>query len=118
VFLYLDKMAVSDSFAVMLVRLQQTILADGKTIGGRNRLTDERILAIQKYYGLAIRRNTGNLNKMRQAVWAQYFHLNPLIKSLIMGFVRKERIAGVNISEPSQKKKAMIIPSTCIYLKL
>ncbi|XP_028419014.1 uncharacterized protein LOC114544628 [Dendronephthya gigantea] len=33
-------------------------LADGKTIGGRGRLTEEKIKKIQRYYGLAIRQNT------------------------------------------------------------
>lgn len=28
-----------------------------------------------QYYGLAIRRNPGNLEDMRKAVWAGYFHL-------------------------------------------
>lgn len=33
------------------------VLADGKTIGGRGRLTGHAIDTIQIYYGLAIRRN-------------------------------------------------------------
>ena len=33
-------------------------LEDGKTIGGRGRLTEEKIKQIQRYYGLAIRQNT------------------------------------------------------------
>ena len=33
-------------------------LADGKSIGGRGRLSEEKIKQIQKYYGLAIRQNT------------------------------------------------------------
>jgi len=33
-------------------------VADGKPIGGRGRLSDERIKQIQRYYGLAIRQNT------------------------------------------------------------
>ena len=33
-------------------------LADGKSIGGRGHLSDERIKQIQRYYGLAIRQNT------------------------------------------------------------
>jgi hypothetical protein len=35
-------------------------LSDGKTIGGRGRLTETKIKQIQKYYGLAIRQNTIN----------------------------------------------------------
>ena len=33
-------------------------LADGKTVGGRGRLTEKKILQIQRYYGLAIWQNT------------------------------------------------------------
>jgi len=33
-------------------------LADGKPIGGRGRLSEEKIKQIQRYYGLAIRQNT------------------------------------------------------------
>ena len=33
-------------------------LKDGKTIGGKGRLTEEKIKKLQKYYGLAIRQNT------------------------------------------------------------
>lgn len=50
-------------------------LSDGKTIGGRGRLTGAAIKQISIYYGLAIRRNTGSLQKMKEAVWAVYFHL-------------------------------------------
>ena len=50
------------------------VLADGKTIGGKGRLTDVEINKIQAYYGNAIRGNTNNLVKMRNAVWAIFFH--------------------------------------------
>ena len=50
------------------------ILADGKTIGGMNRLTDKEINKMTEYYGNAIRGNSNNLEKMRNAVWAIYFH--------------------------------------------
>lgn len=50
-------------------------LADGKSIGGKGRLTDALIDQIQTFYGLAIRRNSGNLESMKKAVWAVYFHL-------------------------------------------
>lgn len=47
-------------------------LSDGKTIRGR--LTDKIIDELQQYYGMAIRNNTDDLFRMRQAVWATYFH--------------------------------------------
>ena len=45
-------------------------LADGKSVGGRGRLTDMEIKKIQAYYGNAIRGSTNNLVGMRSAVWA------------------------------------------------
>lgn len=49
-------------------------LSDGKTLGGRSRLTDWQIDRIQRMYGNAIRRNKNNFKKMREQVWAVYFH--------------------------------------------
>lgn len=56
-------------------KMSKIKLADDKTIGGKGRLTEANINTIQLYYGLAIRRNTASLEAMRQAVWAEYFHL-------------------------------------------
>lgn len=53
----------------------QAKLSDGKSAGGRGRLTEDAIKNIQTYYGLAIRRNVSSLENMKQAVWAEYFHL-------------------------------------------
>ncbi|MBP1527417.1 MAG: hypothetical protein H9Q66_05815, partial [Spiroplasma ixodetis] len=50
-------------------------LSDGKTIGGKGRLTDAVINKIQQYYGQAIRAHTDNVEDMKRAVWAIYFHL-------------------------------------------
>ncbi|GFV10286.1 uncharacterized protein TNCV_3439721 [Trichonephila clavipes] len=46
------------------------------------RLTDAEIDKLQRYYGLAIRNNSGNLSAMKQAIFAMFFHkistdLNP-----------------------------------------
>lgn len=49
-------------------------LSDGLPVGGRNRLTDQVIDQLQTYYGLAIRKNTSDLQAMKRAVWAIYFH--------------------------------------------
>ncbi|GFW29571.1 uncharacterized protein TNCV_1549821 [Trichonephila clavipes] len=49
-------------------------LSDGKGISGRGRLTDNEILKLQQYYGLAIRRNMNYVSDMFKAVWAIYFH--------------------------------------------
>lgn len=49
-------------------------LSDNKPISGKNRLTDSAIDHLQDCYGLAIRQNLENVEAMRKAVWALYFH--------------------------------------------
>ncbi|GFW70985.1 histone-lysine N-methyltransferase SETMAR [Trichonephila clavipes] len=64
------------------IKIKRQKLEDKKSLGGRNRLTDAEIDKLQRYYGLAIRNNSGNLSAMKQAIWAIFFHkistdLNP-----------------------------------------
>ncbi|GFX70536.1 uncharacterized protein TNCV_875101 [Trichonephila clavipes] len=64
------------------LKLKGKKLEDKESLGGRNRLTDAEIDKLQRYYGLAIRNNSGNLSAMKQAIWAIFFHkistdLNP-----------------------------------------
>lgn len=49
-------------------------LPDGKKLSGKGRLTDVSIDKLQAYYGNAIRENKHDIVKMRQAVWAVFFH--------------------------------------------
>lgn len=49
-------------------------LYDGRSLGGKNRLTDGLIDQLQSYYGNAIRKNTDSLVNMKAVVWAIYFH--------------------------------------------
>lgn len=56
-------------------KLGKTELSDGKTMGGRGRLTNAGINEIQLYYGLAIRRNVNSLFNMQKVVWAEFYHL-------------------------------------------
>ena len=49
-------------------------LSDGKTLGGKGRLTDKEIDNLQLYYGLAIRRNVGDLNGMKESIRAILRH--------------------------------------------
>lgn len=51
-------------------------LPDGKTLGGKGRLTDKLIDKLTVYYGNAIRSNTHSLKSMREAVWATYCHMS------------------------------------------
>ena len=48
-------------------------LPDGKTVGGRGRLTDAFVEKIQNYYGVTIRSNIGKLKDMQNTIWAIYF---------------------------------------------
>ena len=50
--------------------LKKTQLADVKPTGGKGRLTDAEMNKMQAYYGNAKRANKGNLEKLREAVWA------------------------------------------------
>ncbi|GFX65550.1 uncharacterized protein TNCV_5082861 [Trichonephila clavipes] len=57
------------------VKQMSSKLSDGKSIGGKGRLTDRMIDLITTYYGNAIRQNKTCLSDMRKAVWAVYFHI-------------------------------------------
>lgn len=55
--------------------LKGKVLSDGLKIGGKKgRLTDAAIDSLQNYYGLAIRRNPNDLDKMKKDVWAIFLH--------------------------------------------
>ncbi|GFX35991.1 uncharacterized protein TNCV_4215131 [Trichonephila clavipes] len=46
-----------------------------KVLGGRGKLTDSFIDKLQNYYGIAIRSNVNNIEKMQSAVIAAFFSL-------------------------------------------
>ena len=50
-------------------------LADGKTLGGKGRLTLKEIDRLQMFYGLAIRCNAGDVVKMKQDISAILRHI-------------------------------------------
>ena len=50
-------------------------LSDGKSVGGKGRLTDKTIDQMQNYYGKAIRENKGNLPGMKQSIKAIQCHM-------------------------------------------
>ena len=60
-------------------RLSGQILEDGKTIGGRGRLTKDVIESLQNYYGKAIRGNVGDVTKMMKAVQATLQELSLML---------------------------------------
>ena len=74
-------------------------LTDGKSIGGKGRLTDKLIDSLQVYYGKAIRANCHSVPEMKDAVMAiwnhtkstdkdPYHHLCPTGKDSWCGFQR------------------------------
>lgn len=52
-------------------------LADGKGLAGKGRLTDSKIDVLQNYYGLAVRENLDDVNKMAKAIEASLLHVAP-----------------------------------------
>ncbi|GBN24516.1 hypothetical protein AVEN_245862-1 [Araneus ventricosus] len=46
-----------------------------KGLGGKGKLAESFIDKLQNYYGIAIRRNTNNLDKMQSSVFAAVFHV-------------------------------------------
>ncbi|GFX91749.1 hypothetical protein TNCV_3529481 [Trichonephila clavipes] len=73
-----SKLNVLGMFKRMGTRLRKlkqmsSKLSDGKSIGGKGRLTDRMIDLITTYYGNTIRQNKTCLSDMRKAVWAVYF---------------------------------------------
>lgn len=45
-----------------------------ETLSGKNKLTGKMIDKLTVYYGLAIRRNSDSVDKMRDAIWGTYYH--------------------------------------------
>ena len=53
----------------------KTQLADGKTLGGKGRLTEKVINKLQNYFGIAVRQSTGTtVYQLRKAIGAVLFH--------------------------------------------
>lgn len=49
-------------------------MSDDKTVGGKGRLTKERMDSFQRYYGKTIGENKEDLGSMQNATWAILFH--------------------------------------------
>lgn len=52
-----------------------------KGLGGKGKLTGKMIDKLTVYYGLAIRRNTESAEKMKNEIWATYFHYSSTDKN-------------------------------------
>ncbi|GFW02702.1 uncharacterized protein TNCV_2457161 [Trichonephila clavipes] len=73
-------------------------LSDGKTIGGKGRLTDSLIDKLAHYYGNAIRCNSTSVKEMRKAIWAVFgVILAALMMNRCTGFVLQIQIHGISI---------------------
>ncbi|GFV71565.1 uncharacterized protein TNCV_2431851 [Trichonephila clavipes] len=69
-------------------------LSDGKTIGGKGRLTDSLIDKLAHYYGNAIRCNSTSVKEMRKAIWAVWGHSCSTDDEPCTGFVLTNQIHG------------------------
>lgn len=98
--------------------LKGSNLSDGKSISGKNRLTDSAIDRLQNYYGLAIRQNVDSVENMKKAVWAVYFHtlstneepsheLCPAGADSWCKF-NKGKVTGVNYNHPHSLPRAIM----------
>lgn len=69
---------ISERMGTRLRKLKQKFgskpLSNGKPIKGAGRLTDKIIDKLQSFYGNAIRGNPNNLDNMKRAAWAVFFH--------------------------------------------
>ena len=65
---------MGNALRALLKDMKGRKMSDNKTIGGKGRLTKERIDSFQRFYGNAIRANSGNLSQMQTAIWAIFHH--------------------------------------------
>ena len=52
-----------------------------KNLSGKGKLTNKLIDKLTVYYGLAIRRNSDSADKMKDAIWASYYHYSSTDKN-------------------------------------
>ena len=101
-------------------QMGNTELSDGKTIGGRGRLTEKRIDSLQVCYGEAIRNNTNSIAAMQNTVmanWTQYRGQLMMIQN--MKYVHQGVVHGVGIREILQGiQKTSIMTTHCLCLLL
>lgn len=76
-------------------------IGDGKTISGKNRLTDEVIDKLSVYYENAIRGNNMSVKDMQKAFWAIFYHKRSTDKEPLHDFCPQ----GENSRCPYQKAK-------------
>ncbi|GFU25466.1 uncharacterized protein TNCV_3620811 [Trichonephila clavipes] len=85
-------------------------LSDGKTIGGKGRLTDSLIDKLAHYYGNAIRCNSTSVKEMRKAIWAVWGHSCSTDDEPMHWFCPTNQIHGpvfADLSHPALLKKCL-----------
>ena len=65
---------VTKRLGTALRNLAEKKKAQGEPVGGHGKLTEIRIKELTNYYGRAIKDNSGDLEAMKTAVWASFFH--------------------------------------------
>ena len=73
-----------------------------KGLGGKAKLTGSVIDKLQHYYGIAVRSNSGNLQKMKTSIAAALFHAASSVDHNWHDHCPLEKIAGVNITQIRQ----------------
>ena len=66
---------VSKRMGAALRNLKAEAKAAKKPIGGKGKLTDEKVVKIQNYYGRAIKDNAGDTELMKKRIFAILFHM-------------------------------------------
>lgn len=66
---------VSKRMGTALKNLKDQCTAQGQSISGKGKLTNEKIVKIQNYYGRAIKDNSEDPELMKQRIFAILFHL-------------------------------------------
>ena len=89
----------------LLKEKKGVLLSDGKTLGGRGRLSAKEIDSLQVYYGKAIRENNSSTEKMQKAIWAIYFHKLSTDDKPRHQLCPKEGWCKYNIDKDSYKHK-------------
>ncbi|GFU86335.1 uncharacterized protein TNCV_1314451 [Trichonephila clavipes] len=85
-------------------------LSDGKTIGGKGRLTDSLIDKLAHYYGNAIRCNSTSVKEIRKAIWAVWGHSCSTDDEPVHWFCPTNQIHGpvfADLSHPTLLKKCL-----------
>ena len=66
---------ISKRMGTALRKLVDVLKAQGKSISGRGKLTKEKIVKIQNYYGRAVKDNANDIPLLKKRIFAILFHM-------------------------------------------